>query len=92
MPARKTHDAVATIGKYKDSEGNEKKRFLNVGSLFTDEEGGLPFKQDAFPASPEWSGWIKFYPVKDRQDSPRSKPAPPSRLPASTQDDDGIPF
>ena len=39
MASKKTHDAVATIGSYKDRDGNEKKRYVNVGSVFTDEDG-----------------------------------------------------
>lgn len=32
--ARKVFDAVATVGKYTDKQGNEKKRFVNVGAAF----------------------------------------------------------
>ena len=65
--AQATHDAVATIGKYKDSEGNEKKRYMNVGVVFTSPEGNMSLKLNAVPVGPDWSGFISFYPKDDNQ-------------------------
>lgn len=31
-------DVVATVGEYKDKDGNEKKRFLRVGTAFINED------------------------------------------------------
>ncbi len=99
MKATYTHDAVATIGKYKDrTTGEEKKNFLTVGKLFTDAEGRMSLKLDAVPVNPEWSGWLSFYPRKTDQRSPA--PPPPSRHEQQKQDgyqpqpasDDDIPF
>lgn len=61
MATRKTHDAIATVGTYKTNQGEEKKRYLKVGSLFQDEQGRLSLKLDAVPVAKEWSGWISFY-------------------------------
>ena len=61
--ARKTHDLVATIGTYKDRDGNEKKRYLTCGVVLTDDEGRMSIKQDCIPVSPEWSGWYSLYPA-----------------------------
>jgi hypothetical protein len=69
MALRKTHDAVATVGTYKDREGNEKKRYINIGSVFTDDEGRQSLKLDSVPVTPEWSGWVSFYEPKERQAS-----------------------
>lgn len=61
--SRKTHDLVATVGTYKDREGNEKKRYQNVGSVFEDTDGRRSYKLDAVPVGKEWSGWLSEYPV-----------------------------
>lgn len=99
--ARPTHKAVATVGKYTDRDGNEKKRYMQCGVVFTDEQGRQSMKLDGIPVSPEWSGWISFFPMDDeRQESrpqssgkvmgdgrsERKKPAP------VTDDGDEIPF
>jgi hypothetical protein len=69
MASRKTHDAVATVGTYKDRNGNEKKRYVNVGSVFTDDDGRQSLKLDSVPVGPEWSGWVSFYEPKERDNS-----------------------
>jgi hypothetical protein len=69
MASRKTHDAVATVGTYKDRNGNEKKRYINIGSVFTDDEGRQSLKLDSVPVTPEWSGWVSFYEPKEREAS-----------------------
>lgn len=60
------YDAVATIGKYTNKQGEEKKRYLNVGKVFEYEDGGLSLKMDAVPVGLEWSGWISFYVPKEK--------------------------
>lgn len=62
---KKKYDAVATIGKYTDKQGNEKKRYLNVGIVFEGDDGRLSMKMDALPTAQEWSGWISFYEPKE---------------------------
>ena len=64
--AKLIYDAVATIGKYTDKQGVEKKRYLTVGKVFESENGGLSLKLDAIPVGLEWSGWISFYVPKER--------------------------
>lgn len=93
MAAKRTHEVVATTGKYKDANGEEKKRYLNVGSAFTDEQGRISVKLDAVPVTPDWSGWLSLYPVDKKQDRvpqrrEQTKPEPRSAAP----DDDDIPF
>ena len=61
---KKTHDIVATVGKYTDREGTEKKRYIKIGVMFEDDQGRQSLKVDAFPCSPEWSGWLSLYPVE----------------------------
>lgn len=64
--ARKVFDVVATVGKYTDKQGNEKKRYTNVGAVFEDDQGRLSIKLETIPVGPEWSGWISLYPPKER--------------------------
>jgi len=66
MATHKKYDAVATIGTYKDHDGSEKKRYLNVGTVFESDEGRLSMKIDAVPVGQEWSGWISFFEPKER--------------------------
>ena len=96
MGAKRTHDAVATIGKYKDAQGNEKKRFLTVGSVFTDDQGRMSLKLDAVPTAQDWSGFISFYPVEKKQSNERQSPPvakkPASKPPVTATADDDVPF
>jgi hypothetical protein len=89
--ARPTHKILATIGTYKDAQGNEKKRYVQCGVAFTDEQGRVSLKMDAMPVSPEWSGWLQLFPMDDdrrEQDSPPKKRAihqtTPRRQPPGT--------
>lgn len=68
--ATKKYEAVATIGKYTDRNGQEKKRYINVGTVFEDDQGRLSLKLDAVPVGQEWSGWISFFEPKPREMSP----------------------
>lgn len=84
MAAKLVYDAVATIGKYTDKQGNEKKRYLSVGKVFESEGGGLSLKLDSVPVTPEWSGWISFYVPKD------SKEQSPTQEQHNTKKADGF--
>lgn len=98
---RKRYDAVATVGKYRDAHGNEKKRYMTVGAVFEDDDGRLSLKLDGVPCSPDWSGWVSFYEPQDRQQGQprqeqarRPEPPPAARQEAPAQGDDmeEIPF
>lgn len=73
---KKAYDAVATVGKYTDRQGNEKKRYVTVGAVFEDDQGRMSLKMDAVPCSHEWSGWISFYEPKEREQPRQQSPAP----------------
>lgn len=75
----RTHDVTATIGEYKNAQGETKKRYINVGSAFTDEQGRVSIKMDAVPVSPEWSSWLSLYPVEDRGGKGGQQQAAPAR-------------
>ena len=74
MPATKKYDAVATIGEYKDRNGETKKRYVNVGTVFENDKGQLSLKLDAVPCAQEWSGWISFFEPKERDQHSRRNP------------------
>lgn len=65
MKSIKKADAVATIGEYTNSQGEKKKRYANVGTLFESEDGRLSLKLDTIPVGPNWSGYIQFFEPKE---------------------------
>lgn len=78
MSAQATHDLVIKNGEYQDHmSGETKARWLNVGTLFTHDDGGVSIKLDCFPVGvPEWQGWIKAYPKKPRENASGGYQAP----------------
>jgi outer membrane PBP1 activator LpoA protein len=49
-------------GTYTDKEGNEKTRWLNVGTLFISEDKKrMAIKLDAVPTSQEFDGWLNVF-------------------------------
>jgi hypothetical protein len=99
MANTRTHDIVATVGTYK-SGGEEKKRYVNCGSAFTDDQGRISLKLDSVPVSPEWSGWLSLYPVERQQGQQqrggqaRQRPPQREQPPARDEgyDEEDIPF
>ncbi len=92
MASFKKYDAVCTIGKYTDRQGNEKKRYVNVGSVFEDEQGRLSLKMDVIPVGLEWSGWISMYEPKAKDASPVTEHSEAKGNAFQPQSDDDIPF
>ena len=98
MKARRTHDAVATIGEYKDKATGEKKKIRkSIGTLFQDDQGRMSLKLDLIPtAGTGWSGFVSLYPIEGqgaagpRQGWQSGCPAPPTTSP--DDEDDDLPF
>jgi hypothetical protein len=65
-----TKDAVIVTGEYTDAQGNLKKSYMNIGTLFMFEDGGLSLKLDACPIG---NGNINFY---DRKPKQQQQPQP----------------
>lgn len=93
---KKTHNLVAVVGTYKDASGQEKKRYLTIGSAFTRDDGSIALKIEAVPVGQEWNGWVNLYLPRDKsaegqQAAPhtRASDAPPLEEPFK---DDPIPF
>jgi hypothetical protein len=75
-------DLIAVVGEYTDAQGNNKKRFAKVGTLW-DKGQGISLKIDNVPLN--WDGWLSA--------KPPLEPKTTSRQAAPMPDDMGdIPF
>ena len=99
MALKKRFDCVAVTGDYKDRDGNNKKRYLNIGSIFEREDGSICQKIDALPLGTDWliNGWVNFYPLKDdnqQRQQPRQETTQPQtqNQNQSYDQNDDIPF
>lgn len=93
MAMKKTHDAVYGGEKYTDKEGNEKTRYVNVGSLMQRDDGSMTMKLEAIPVG--FNGWVNFYEPKPKDGEQPQRQARPQRTsdaPAPDFADDDIPF
>jgi hypothetical protein len=75
----------AVSGKYKDSEGNEKNRYVDMGVVM-DTKNGPMLKLEAVPVG--WDGWAYLNEPKQDGDRP---PRPERRSEPQTVEDD-LPF
>lgn len=51
---------VAANGKYL-SDGQEKTRWITVGTAFIDDSQNVKLKLDAMPIGQDWSGWLNLF-------------------------------
>lgn len=77
-------DLIAVVGEYTDAQGNPKKRFAKVGTLWDKGQQGISLKIDNIPVS--WDGWLSA--------KPPLEPRTPQRQAAPMPDDldSEIPF
>lgn len=99
MAVRKIYDAVVKTGSYTNSNGEEKARYENVGSVFEGDKGpflvlkrtfnpaGVPFKDgsDSIMVS-------LFEPKQDDQRQPQRQQRAPQRQQEQDFPDEQIPF
>lgn len=92
MGMRKTHDAVFAGEKYTDRDGNEKTRYMNMGALFTRDDGSMCLKLESIPVG--FTGWVNFYEPKGEQGErpARTRPQRTAQPAPSGDPDDDIPF
>ncbi len=83
MPATATHNVAVRTGEYTDRQSGElKSRWLNIGTIFTHENGGKSLKINCIPAGlPDWQGFASIFPI----DQPQQQRAPQGATPARTQ-------
>ena len=99
MPARPTHDLSIKTGTYTDRDsGEQKARWLRIGSVFRHDDGSTSIKLDCLPIGrPDWNGWVSVFPREERREDPPGRNAAPPRStqrPTRTESDwsDDIPF
>lgn len=95
MKMRPKFDAMASTDKYKDGDGNEKTRYVKVGTIFEREDGSMCMKMEALPVSKEWNGWLNFYESKrfgNGSNAPAAKPAPAAKAEPPVGDSEDLPF
>ena len=95
MAMKRTHDAVYAGEKYTDREGNEKTRYINIGSLMQRDDGSLTAKIEQIPVG--FNGWINFYEPKPKDGEQRQQASRPQRQATTAPagdfaDDENIPF
>jgi hypothetical protein len=89
MAIRPTHDLMVKTGTYQDRDGNQKNRWLKIGSRFVRDDGGEALRIDCIPVGlPEWNGWVSTFPIKPKGEN---GPGPSPSGPAGGWDDD-LPF
>lgn len=68
----KKFDVVAITGKYTNSNGEEKSRYVTIGAVIETSKG-LSLKLEAVPVG--WDGWAGLYEPKAKDGAPaRGKP------------------
>jgi hypothetical protein len=71
---KKIKNIVVITGTYTNKDGQEKKRYQTIGSLFEDGEN-LKIKLDTIPlVDGGWTGWANCYELEDRAPSRAEKP------------------
>ena len=62
MAAQVTHNLCVKTGEYTTTDGQDKKRWLRIGSVFRHDDGGTSIKLDAVPVGlPNWDGWVSVF-------------------------------
>ena len=70
---KKFKNIVIVAGSYKNREGQEKKRYQTIGSVFLDDNDNLKIKIDSMPlVDGGWNGWANCYDLEEKE---AAKPA-----------------
>jgi hypothetical protein len=65
---KKFKNIVVVTGTYKTREGQEKKRYQTIGSVFLDDNENLKIKLDSLPLSDGgWNGWANCYDLEEKE-------------------------
>jgi hypothetical protein len=93
---------ITVIGEYTNAQGEAKKKYLNVGTMFKREDGSFALKIDALPVT-GFTGWVGIVDLdENKQQGTRAAqatpppapqaPAPVSQSQAFGGDDSDLPF
>jgi hypothetical protein len=64
---KKYKNIVVVTGTYTNREGQEKKRYQTIGSVFVDDGNNLKIKMDSTPlVEGGWNGWANCYDVEEK--------------------------
>ena len=97
MASKKIFDVMVSTGSYKNDQGEEKQRWMNVGVMFKNDSGYVSIKLEAVPTKRNEQGelWLSCFAPKPREDKAsaqqggfRDKPTQP----AGEFGDPDIPF
>lgn len=86
----KKFDVVAITGTYRDRQGNEKPRYLNIGAVVETKKGGFALKLESIPT--DWNGWANLYEPKPREDRTEGDDKVPDADLRNDGPSDEIPF
>jgi len=64
MERNETYELVATVGEYRDGNGETKRRYKKCGILTVNDQGEPSVKLDVVPIGQEWNGWLNGYPPR----------------------------
>ena len=93
MALTKIKNITVTTGEYKAHDGEIKKRYQNIGSVFEREDGSQCLKLDSIPIHVDWDGWANFYNPKPYNKSQDNQSSPQRQTQTQpTREDDDIPF
>jgi hypothetical protein len=64
---KKFKNIVVITGTYKTKDGQEKKRYQTIGSVFLDDNENLKIKIDSIPiVDGGWAGWANCYDLEEK--------------------------
>jgi len=64
---KKYKNIVVVTGTYTNREGQEKKRYQTIGSVFVDDGNNLKIKMDSTPlVEGGWNGWANCYDLEEK--------------------------
>ena len=95
MASKLIYEVAASNGEYTDKQGNTKKRWVNCGKVFENDQGHMSMKLETVPVGPDWSGWFSFFVPKERDATPvteHSAAKANAFVSGKEHEDDNIPF
>lgn len=88
MGMKQTYEAIAKIGTYKDKDGNDKGRYLKIGTVLTRDDGSMCLKLEAVPVGPGFTGWVDFRTPRPRDGAQ----TPPAAAPTEAAPGESLPY